>query len=349
MSRILWSVQIGVVLFAGGLGLLFVSNRVLEEVAQPLFSIGVLALAVGAGFVVSAGASFLLSRRLGLFESAPFRRASTSKVRASDGKLMRDLTFSDVERLEAAEVDVPFEMDEEAFRAFYDRTARSLWNYLSRMTCDPQVADDLLQESYYRFLRTRGHWESESHRRAYLFQIATNLVRDGRGAPGDGTPCRCPTTIRALFPRLAATSLRPASGAPICVGRWIACDRASGRCSGWRMPRAMPHTEIAHTLGVKTGSVKLLLFRARRKLAGILASCGGAHRRRPLVKIVDCCREQDVLDALTSGRWPGPRRRGPPRPRGRVRTLRRRRRRRGGAARGPRTTSPATRGSLPPR
>lgn len=68
LSRILWSVQVGVVLAAGALGLLFVSNRVIEEVAQPLFAIGVLALAIGAGFVVSAGASFLLSRRLGLFE-----------------------------------------------------------------------------------------------------------------------------------------------------------------------------------------------------------------------------------------------------------------------------------------
>jgi hypothetical protein len=68
-SRILWSVQAGVVLAAGGLGLLFVSNRVVDEVAQPLFAIGVLALAVGAGFVVSAAASFLLSRRLGLFEA----------------------------------------------------------------------------------------------------------------------------------------------------------------------------------------------------------------------------------------------------------------------------------------
>lgn len=68
LSRILWSVQVGVVLFAGGLGLLFVTGRVIEEVAQVLFAIGVLALAVGAGFVVSAGASFLLSRRLGLFD-----------------------------------------------------------------------------------------------------------------------------------------------------------------------------------------------------------------------------------------------------------------------------------------
>jgi hypothetical protein len=67
-SRILWSVQIGVVIAAGALGLLFVSGRVIEEVAQPLFAIGVLALALGAGFVVSAAASFLLSRRLGLFD-----------------------------------------------------------------------------------------------------------------------------------------------------------------------------------------------------------------------------------------------------------------------------------------
>ncbi|MET0213022.1 MAG: hypothetical protein ABW292_08470 [Vicinamibacterales bacterium] len=71
LGRILWSVQAGVVLAAAGLGLLFVSGRVVDEVAQPLFAIGVLALAIGAGFVVSAAASFLLSRRLGLFEAQP--------------------------------------------------------------------------------------------------------------------------------------------------------------------------------------------------------------------------------------------------------------------------------------
>ncbi len=57
-----------------GLGLLFVSGRVVDEVSQPLFAIGVLALAIGAGFVVSAAASFLLSRRLGLFEAPPAPR-----------------------------------------------------------------------------------------------------------------------------------------------------------------------------------------------------------------------------------------------------------------------------------
>lgn len=71
LGRILWSVQAGVVLAAGALGLLFVSTRVIEEVAQPLFVFGVLALAVGTGFVVSAAAAFLLSRRLGLLEATP--------------------------------------------------------------------------------------------------------------------------------------------------------------------------------------------------------------------------------------------------------------------------------------
>ena len=70
LSRILWSLQVGIVLATGGLGTLFVSGRVIEEIAPPLFALGVLVLALGAGFVVSAGASFVLSRRLGLLDSS---------------------------------------------------------------------------------------------------------------------------------------------------------------------------------------------------------------------------------------------------------------------------------------
>ena len=70
-GRILLSVQVGIVLAAGAIGLLYVSGRVLDEVAQPFYVLGVLALTVGVGFVVSAGASILLSRRLGLFDPLP--------------------------------------------------------------------------------------------------------------------------------------------------------------------------------------------------------------------------------------------------------------------------------------
>jgi hypothetical protein len=75
-GRILWSVQAGMVLVAGGFGLLFVSGRVIEEVAQVIFAVGVLALAIGVGFVVSAAVSLLLSQRLGLLGAGPAREHS---------------------------------------------------------------------------------------------------------------------------------------------------------------------------------------------------------------------------------------------------------------------------------
>jgi hypothetical protein len=68
LSRILWSVQAGVVLSLLGLGLLFVSGRVNEEVAQGVFVIGTLVMALGLGFVASAGVAYGISRRMGLLE-----------------------------------------------------------------------------------------------------------------------------------------------------------------------------------------------------------------------------------------------------------------------------------------
>src|SRR5919109_4385507 len=182
--------------------------------------------------------------------------------------VINDWTLSTDDCLESASVSL--EMNEEDFRAFYERTARSLWSYLSRISGDSQIADDLLQEAYYRFLRTKIAWEGERHRRAYLFRIATNLVRDSRRRARGGQTVPLPDSERDELGagggdvaeriarredlRRARDRLRPRDRALL----WLAY--AQGHA----------HTEIAETLGVKTGSVKLLLFRARRKLAGLL-------------------------------------------------------------------------------
>src|SRR5580765_2161981 len=71
VNRILWSVQAGVVLAAGGLGLWFAKASVIEEAAQALNVVAVLAVALGVGFVASALVAYGLSRQLGLLEAEP--------------------------------------------------------------------------------------------------------------------------------------------------------------------------------------------------------------------------------------------------------------------------------------
>ncbi|HEU4939183.1 MAG TPA: hypothetical protein VFT39_22195 [Vicinamibacterales bacterium] len=71
LSRILWSVQVGVVLLLTGIGLLYVSSTFIDEPAELFRVLGVVSLALGGGFVVSAVAAYVLSRRLGLLDPAP--------------------------------------------------------------------------------------------------------------------------------------------------------------------------------------------------------------------------------------------------------------------------------------
>jgi hypothetical protein len=70
LGRILWSVQGGLVLVAGGIGLQVVSGQVTDDASQPLHALGVLGIALGVGFVISAIISFVISQRLGLIEPA---------------------------------------------------------------------------------------------------------------------------------------------------------------------------------------------------------------------------------------------------------------------------------------
>ncbi len=69
ISRVLWSVQVGIVLAAAGVGMQLVSWSVADkDVSQPLSAMGTLGITIGAGFIVSAVVSYMLSRRLGLWQ-----------------------------------------------------------------------------------------------------------------------------------------------------------------------------------------------------------------------------------------------------------------------------------------
>jgi RNA polymerase sigma-70 factor (ECF subfamily) len=186
---------------------------------------------------------------------------------------MSHMTLTDIERLAAlAEADRTFQMTEEAFRVFYEWTARPVWLYLTRMTGNDRLADDLLQEAYYRFLRASVSFESDEHRRNYLFRIATNLVRDHRRRAASDTAIEAADTVADAA---GVTAERVAQR--IDLARAMAKLNARERSLLWlAYGQGFSHQEIASTLGLRTGSLKALLFRARRRLLGFMKSARGS-------------------------------------------------------------------------
>jgi RNA polymerase sigma-70 factor (ECF subfamily) len=160
-------------------------------------------------------------------------------------------------------------MDSEAFAAFYSRSARPLWAYLARVSADPALADDLMQESFVRFLCVErpelSLAEGEVAARRYLFRIATNLLRDHWRRP-------CAASIEELPEELfAASSNSGQADSQAVLGPALALMRPRDRQILWLAhAEGYSHREIAQITGLASASIRLLLFRARRKIARIL-------------------------------------------------------------------------------
>jgi RNA polymerase sigma-70 factor (ECF subfamily) len=153
-------------------------------------------------------------------------------------------------------------LDSDAFASFYQRSAPALRAYLERVSGNSALAEDLMQESYLRFLCASHPEGGEVNYRRYLFRIATNLLRDRwRRHKEDSLPDPVPEVasstphpdlrieVRQAFRRLKHRERQLL---------WLAYVEGSS------------HKEIADSTGLKASSVRLLLLRARRKLAGFI-------------------------------------------------------------------------------
>lgn len=183
---------------------------------------------------------------------------------------MTDVTLTDLERLGAFdEAERTFHMTEDAFRAFYEQTARPVWLYLARTTGDRRLADDLLQDAYYRFLRSNVAFDSDDHRRHYLFRIATNLVHDHRRRARTGAPAVVEQRDEVSRGESGDTAARMA--AHIDLSRALEQLKPRERSMLWlAYAQGWSHDEIAAALGLKASSLKSLLHRARRRLASLM-------------------------------------------------------------------------------
>jgi len=159
-------------------------------------------------------------------------------------------------------------MDNDAFAAFYERSARPLWAYLARVSGDAALADDLMQESFVRFLcaaQTPSLAEGEVASRRYLFRIATNLMRDHWRRPNAASIEEVPEEF------FTARDDSAQSDSQAWLGPAMARMTLRERQLLWLAhAEGYSHREIAEVTGLGSASIRLLLFRARRKIAALL-------------------------------------------------------------------------------
>ena len=158
-------------------------------------------------------------------------------------------------------------MGEADFRRFYERTAAKLRSYIALACGSADLADDLLQECFYRLIRADLPELNEFQVRSYLYKTAASLVSDHHRKIRRESKWRnkaVPETARSPSPGLNQDlmrlfrTLKPRQQSLL----WLA------------YVEGFNHREIAAALGIGERSVRVVLSRARKKLAGALEDEG---------------------------------------------------------------------------
>jgi RNA polymerase sigma-70 factor (ECF subfamily) len=190
-----------------------------------------------------------------------FRKALTIE----EAPELKDSALFAVEQEQADERISPM-TDEARFEIFYGEHARALWSYVRRVGNDDAIADDIVQESFLRFLGASpaaSRSQADFNEKAYLYRIATNLTydyfrRNTREAKHqtnlETKEFACETTAFSSETAQVFDRLKTQERALL----WLAYVEGHN------------HSEIGEMLGLKSLSVRVLLFRARRKLANLL-------------------------------------------------------------------------------
>lgn len=172
---------------------------------------------------------------------------------------------------------VELRMDDETFAGFYQRSAPALWAYLVRVSGNHVLADDMMQESYLRFLCAARINDGEVSCRRYLFKIATNLMRDHWRRPKHTGIDDLPEAVFAV----PANDRTGELDSRVLLGPELAKLRPRERQLLWLAhAEEYSHAEIAEITGLNSLSIRIMLFRSRQKLARSLRKKLDAGRPR---------------------------------------------------------------------
>jgi RNA polymerase sigma-70 factor (ECF subfamily) len=156
--------------------------------------------------------------------------------------------------------------DREAFAGVVDLHKDAVVNYLARLTGHRDRAEDLAQEVFLRLWQSAGSYVEQGFLRAFLFRIATNLVRSEE---------RREKRFRLLLPFLgrrdhdepaAPSGLllqelhREVAGAVAALPLRYRVPLVLHEIEGWS------YVDIARELGCREGTVKSRIHRGRQQL-----------------------------------------------------------------------------------
>lgn len=155
-------------------------------------------------------------------------------------------------------------MNETEFEDFYHEHSRPLWAYVRRLANSAEVADEVMQESFLKFLGAA--LRTSENKKAYLYRIATNLTYD-HFRRHQREVKRQASALSTDFQEPIYEPFAAESGFAQVFDKLQMQDRA---LLWLAFVEGHQHAEIAEMLGLKRLSVRVLLFRAKHKLADLL-------------------------------------------------------------------------------
>lgn len=156
------------------------------------------------------------------------------------------------------------------FDAAYDSHHPALYRYVHRLVGDPDLAADVVQESFVRLL---DNPLPDDEVRRWLFTVATNLVRDDARMRTRRQRLLAERYERSdLSPDPAEEPDRTAVRSERIAAVRAALDELAERDRRMLLMReeGFRYAEIAEAVGVAPGSVGTLLARALRRFTGAL-------------------------------------------------------------------------------
>ncbi len=153
-----------------------------------------------------------------------------------------------------------------AFKTLYDRHAHGVYRYCLRVIGDPAGAEDVFQETFLRLHQSARQKRVMSNFEAFLFRIARNLCLNALQSKHRRT--------EALPEEPVAVSDSPYEQRELLDLLHRALDHLPPDYREAFMLReyqGMSYRDIADVIGASVHTVRIRLFRARRKLDALLA------------------------------------------------------------------------------